>query len=283
MSQFVQLQQIKLHYLEQAGGERPLILLPGLTANAHCFDGLVAAGLSPRWRTLAVDFRGRGQSDKPTTGYRMGDYVGDILGLLDARQIETAVLLGHSFGALIAIILAAQYPTRFSHLLILDSSHLLIKPETVHLIKASLERLGRTLPSMDTYLAAMRQMPYLHGYWDTSLEAYYRSDVRLNPDGSVQPHATPEIIAQTIDAEYAEPWADYVAAISQPVLLLNAPAPYGPPDAPPILPAALARQTAALFRQGHYQQLPGNHVTMLFGDNAPQVVTAVTNFLPTPY
>ncbi|MBE2197768.1 MAG: alpha/beta fold hydrolase, partial [Anaerolinea sp.] len=229
---FVTVNNIRLHYLDHAGGAPTLALLPGLTANAHSFDGLIAAGLSPHFRTLAVDFRGRGLSDKPVTGYSMADYCGDVLGLLDELGVATAVLCGHSFGALIGLILAAQHPDRFSHLIMLDSSHLLIKPETVELIKASLERLGKTLPTMDAYLAAMRQMPYLGGYWDDAIESYYRSDVRVNPDGSVQPHATPAIIAETIEHEYAEPWLASVTAVTQPVLLLNAPAPYGPPGAP---------------------------------------------------
>ncbi len=276
---YITTNNLRLHYLERPGGMPPLLLLPGLTANAHCFDGLAAAGLSPRLRTLAVDFRGRGLSDKPESGYGMGAYVADMLGLLDGMGVETAVPVGHSFGALVGIMLAARYPHRFPKLVILDSSHLLIKPETVELIKASLERLRQRQPSMDAYLAAMKQMPYLQGYWDDSLESYYRSDVRVNADGTVQTHATPEIIGQTIDGEYAEPWAEYVAAIHQPVLLLNAPQPYGPSGAPPILSEQMARETAVLFANCTYQQVPGNHVTMIFGDNAHTVVDKITAFI----
>jgi pimeloyl-ACP methyl ester carboxylesterase len=278
MSRFIQANGLQLHVLDRPGGPPTLLLLPGLTANAHSFDGLIAAGLSPRFRTIAVDFRGRGLSEKPETGYRMADYCDDVLALLDELERETAVLCGHSFGALIGLILAAQHPDRFSHLIMLDSSHLLIKPETVELIKASLERLGKTQPSMEAYLAAMRQMPYLHGYWDSSLESYYRSDVRVNADGTVQTHATPGTIAETIEHEYAEPWLKWVTAVTQPVLLLNAPAPYGPPNAPPILSEEMARETAVLFTNCAYRQVPGNHVTMLFGENARHTVVAISDF-----
>lgn len=278
MDRYAHINNLRLHYLDRDGREPTLLLLPGLTANARSFDGLIAAGLSPRCRTIAVDFRGRGLSDKPATGYSMAEYCGDVLGLMDELGLETAVLCGHSFGALIGLILAAQYPARFSRLIMLDSSHLLITPETVTLIKASLDRLGRTLPSMDAYLAAMRQMPYLQGYWDDHLESYFRADVRLNSDGSVQPHATPAIIAETIEHEYAEPWLESVTAVTQPVLLLNAPNPYGPPGAPPILAEKMAKETAVLFANCAYQQLPGNHITMLFGKNARKVVAAILDF-----
>ena len=279
MDKYVQTNGIRLHYLDRPGAEPTLVLLPGLTANAHSFDGLIAAGLSPRFRTLAVDFRGRGLSDKPETGYSMAAYAADMLGLLDAAGVETAVLVGHSFGALIAFILAAQHPQRVSHLINLDSSHLLITERTVQLVRASLDRLELTLPSMDAYIAAMKQLPYLQGYWDEQLGSFYRSDVRSNDDGTVQTHTRPYIIAETIDYEYAEPWTTHIAAIRQPVLMLNAPAPYGPPGAPPILPEEMAWETAALFANCTYRQTTGNHVTMIFGDNAGKVVDKITTFI----
>lgn len=279
MNRFVHTNAIRLHLLDRSGGPPPLLLLPGLTASAHAFDGLAAAGLSPRFRTIAIDFRGRGLSDKPETGYGMAAYAADILGVIDALGLETAVPVGHSFGALIGLILAARHPARIPRLVILDSSHLLITERTVQLVKASLDRLGKTLPSLDAYLAAMRQMPYLQGFWDAHLESFYRHDVHVYEDGRVQPHARPDVIAQTIDAEYAEPWTDHIAAVRQPVLLLNAPRPYGPPDAPPILPEVMARETAALFADCAYAQVPGNHVTMIFGPHAPHVVSAITTFL----
>ena len=74
MSKFAQVNRIRLHYLEYPGGQPTLIFLPGLTANAHSVIGLVNAGLSPRFRLLSLDFRGRGLSDKPATGYRMTHY-----------------------------------------------------------------------------------------------------------------------------------------------------------------------------------------------------------------
>jgi len=84
MDRFAQVNKIQLHYLDHPGGEPALILMPGLTANAHCFDGLVQAGLSPRFQVLALDLRGRGLSDKPATGYSMADHAADVVGLLDA-------------------------------------------------------------------------------------------------------------------------------------------------------------------------------------------------------
>jgi len=51
---------INIHYLHHQGNEPTIILMPGLTANAHAFDGLIAAGLSPQFNGLSIDLRGRG-------------------------------------------------------------------------------------------------------------------------------------------------------------------------------------------------------------------------------
>ena len=66
-------QRRRLHYLEAGGEGLPLVLVPGLTANAHSFDGLLRAGLGDALHVLVFDARGRGLSDKPEFGYAMAD------------------------------------------------------------------------------------------------------------------------------------------------------------------------------------------------------------------
>ncbi|HEX8185076.1 MAG TPA: alpha/beta hydrolase, partial [Blastocatellia bacterium] len=83
MDHFADVNDIQLHYIDYAGSEPVLVLLPGLTANAHAFDGLIQAGLNARFRVLAVDLRGRGLSDKPAVGYSMAQHAADVIALLD--------------------------------------------------------------------------------------------------------------------------------------------------------------------------------------------------------
>ena len=47
MGHFVHTNGIQLHFLDHPGGDSTLVLMPGLTANANSFDGLIKAGLSP--------------------------------------------------------------------------------------------------------------------------------------------------------------------------------------------------------------------------------------------
>lgn len=279
MDRFVQTNGVQLHYIEHAGGAPALVLLPGLTANARCFDGLSAAGLSPRFHALALDLRGRGLTDQPENGYGLADHAADLVGALDALELDRAVLVGHSFGGLLAYYTAAHYPERVDRLVVLDAGIGLSDPRTLEAIRPSIERLGKVFPSWDAYLAQMRAAPYFEGWWDPLIEAYFRADVRDNPDGTVQPRTRLETILTVARNVQGEDWPAHVARIHQPVLLVRAPEPYGPPGAPPLFSADQARTTTAALADCRSIEVPGNHITMLYGAGARQIVEAITEFL----
>lgn len=278
MDKFAWVNNIKLHYVEHPGGDPPLVLMPGLTANAHAFDGLVRGGLSPRFRVLALDLRGRGLSEKPETGYSLAEHADDVLDLLDTLGLGQVVLGGHSFGGLLTFYMAAKYPERVSKLIILDAAGNL-HPKILELIKPALDRLGKVVPSWEAYVEAVKKAPYWLAYWDEDVENYYRFDVRINADGTVQSQSRPEAMLETMDCALAEPWDKHLAAIKQPVVLLNAPGPYGPEGTPPVLPRANAQATVDALADARYVQIPGNHVTMLFGDNSRYAVEAIAAFV----
>ncbi|HKP87808.1 MAG TPA: alpha/beta hydrolase [Blastocatellia bacterium] len=279
MSNFVEVNGIKLHYVDYPGDEPALVLLPGLTANARSFDGLVRAGLSPRHRVLALDLRGRGLSDKPATGYAMADHAADVIGLLDRLGIKQAVVCGHSFGGLLALYLAAHYPERVVKLVVLDASTSLVNKTARDLIKPSLDRLGKRAPSWEAYLEAMKKAPFFYEWWDPLIENYFRADVEINEDGTAQARSRPENIAEAIDKAEQEDWNGHTARIRQPALLLHARGAYGPPGTPPIVPLEHAKATSQALGDCRYVEIPGNHLTMLFGEGARRIVEAVTEFI----
>ncbi len=277
MDKFVDVNGLTLHYVDWGGDGPPLILMPGLTANARSFDGLMDAGLGEHFRVLAVDLRGRGQSGKPETGYSMADHAADIIGLMDALGLEKVILGGHSFGGLLTIYMTAHFPERVEKLVILDAAGEL-HPNIRQLIQPSLDRLGMVFPSWDVFKSAVQAMPFLLGYWDDAIESFFRADVQTNPDGTVQARSKPEAIAEAAEKGLLEPWRDLLAQLDQPALLLNAPEPYGPPGTPPVTPEDKARETVAALKNGRYVRVPGNHMTMLFGENARAVVSALAEF-----
>src|SRR4051812_38427978 len=100
---------LRLHYRDYAGkGDGPpLLCLHGLTRNARDFTEL-AERYSPRFRVIALDFRGRGGSDYDPLPARYNPltYAGDVVELLDALQIEQAILVGTSLGGLVTMTLS---------------------------------------------------------------------------------------------------------------------------------------------------------------------------------
>lgn len=279
VDRFAQVNDIKLHYLDHSGGEPALILLPGLTANAHSFDGLIQAGLSPRFRVLALDLRGRGLSDKPTAGYSMAYHAADVIALMDHLDIEQAIICGHSFGGLLTMYLAAHYPERIRKVVVIDAAGGVVNPQTRELIKPSLDRLGKVVPSWEVYLNLMKQSPAFDGWWDPAIESYFRADVEINDDGTVQARSRPENIAAAIDHAGTENWEAHISKINRPAILLHAPGPYGPAGTPPIVLLEQARATVEAMADCRYIEVPGNHMTMLFGKGARVIVESITEFV----
>ena len=277
-SRYVQTNGIRLHYLEQGAHGPTLVLMHGLTANAQSFDGLLAAGLADRMRVLALDLRGRGESDQPENAYTLPDHAADVIGVLDALGIDRVVLGGHSFGGLLTYSLAANHAERVSRCVVIDAPAV-IHPEIFDQIQPSLDRLGKTLPSWEHYLQFVKQMPYFNGWWDSAIEGFYRADVRENPDGTVQARSRAEHIRAVITGFKDLDWLETVRRITQPVLFLRAPGAYGPPGSPAVVTLEQARLTVENLQHGRLIDVPGNHMTMLFGSGASVAASAIAEFV----
>jgi pimeloyl-ACP methyl ester carboxylesterase len=122
---FVTVDGLRLHYLEwsQRGGAaaaEPLLLLHGLASAAAIWE-LTAPGLAAERRVVALDQRGHGLSDKPDEGYDFATIVADDLAAADALGLGPRfAVAGHSWGANVALELAARHPERVTALLLVD-------------------------------------------------------------------------------------------------------------------------------------------------------------------
>jgi pimeloyl-ACP methyl ester carboxylesterase len=110
-----------LHVLEWSREGVPLLLVHGFGNDAHIWDDL-APTLAPCYRTLAVDLRGHGDSDRdPQRRYDYDSHVRDLEALAGALGIGRMVLVGHSLGGRIATLFAGRHPERMAGLVIVDS------------------------------------------------------------------------------------------------------------------------------------------------------------------
>jgi pimeloyl-ACP methyl ester carboxylesterase len=114
---------LRLHYRDYAGAsdKPPILCLHGLTRNARDFTEF-AERYSPRFRVVALDFRGRADSDYDPIPARYNPltYAGDVVELLDQLGIAEAIFVGTSLGGLVTMIVAATAPQRIAAAIIND-------------------------------------------------------------------------------------------------------------------------------------------------------------------
>ena len=265
---------IRLHYLDFANNGPTMIMMHGLTANAHAFDGLVAAGLDKHFNLISVDLRGRGLSDHPPFNYTMEDHAEDILGLMDHLKDDQFILCGHSFGGLLGYYLAASYPKRVSKLIALDAAARM-NPHAAEMLAYRLGTLDIRYPSMAEYLTEVQAAPY-NTFWSSTMKSYYNADVRPHEKGGVTPRPQLANIIQASMGVAAIPWPDLIKDVQAPVLLVNAPEEYA--MGMPLLPSELAEETLEILPHGKMITVDGNHQTMLYGEGATQICDAIVSF-----
>jgi len=108
-------------HLYEAGAGPPVVLLHGWPQDAWCWRYVIPL-LADRYRLIAPDLRGLGQTGAPGRGYN-GMVIGaDAIALLDALEIERAHLVGHDWGGFGAFAAAIAAPRRIASLVALNTS-----------------------------------------------------------------------------------------------------------------------------------------------------------------
>ncbi len=199
-----------------------IVCVHGLTANCRCWDEM-ASCLTPAHSFWAMDLRGRGLSDKPSSGYSLPHHVRDLHRLLEDCGLNQAVLMGHSLGAYISLAFAARYPERVKKLILMDGGGQLSDEQWDQVdivIKPSLDRLGQVFASFEDYVALLKAAPILQP-WTPAIEAYFRYESE-EVEGGVRSRINPEHIQEESQNMRQAVPADYYSKISCPVLILRA-------------------------------------------------------------
>lgn len=110
--------RIAINYGEAVGTGPAIVMLHGMTGDWRGFRDLMNR-LAGGWHSYACDLRGHGKSGRDEGNYRLPDYAGDIQAFL-AEVCGPAVLLGHSLGALVSILAAAEKPELVRGAVLLD-------------------------------------------------------------------------------------------------------------------------------------------------------------------
>jgi pimeloyl-ACP methyl ester carboxylesterase len=185
-------------YAAASGPARlPVIAIHGLTRNSADFDTIAPLIAQSGRRVLAVDIRGRGQSDRapdPMT-YQPQVYAQDIMALLRDLGIERAVFLGTSMGGLITMGLAAIRSKVIAAAIIND-----VGPEVAQEGLARIAAYAGQPVEINTWADAAAYVRKLNAvalphYSDADWDAFARRTFRIGTEGTPVPDYDPDIMA----------------------------------------------------------------------------------------
>ena len=119
-SGFIEVEGVRLQTLDWGGDGPALVFLAGYANTPHFFDS-VARAFSDRFRVLGLTRRAHGDSAQPETGYDVPTLASDIVGFLDAFDLESASFAGHSFAGHEMCCLASDHAPRVEKLVFFDT------------------------------------------------------------------------------------------------------------------------------------------------------------------
>jgi pimeloyl-ACP methyl ester carboxylesterase len=196
-----------------------------LTRNARDFEA-VADRLAGEWRVLAVEFRGRGQSqhDPNPANYLPHTYAADILKLLDQLGIADAVFFGTSLGGIVTMLMSSTDPERIAGAMLNDIGPVIED--------AGVERLRTYVGKSASWAswaeaaegAAQRNGIAFPHYTAEQWERFARRLASERPDGSIQADydmAISQAFAQNKGTPDYDPWTLIDGLKDKPVLIVR--------------------------------------------------------------
>jgi pimeloyl-ACP methyl ester carboxylesterase len=271
--QFQTVSGLKLHYLDHGGDSGPaLVCLHGLSGNAHNFDAL-APHLTRRYRTLALDIRGRGDSEwGPPADYNPQVYVNDLREFLDALRLERATLVGTSMGGIVSMMFAGGYPARVERLLLNDIGPE-IDPAGLQRIAEYISKAPERFNDFGEVTSYYRTIyPPAAKLDEASLLEWVRWSVKQAADGHLTWKMDPAIRRPPRAGSAARPldlWTHYTR-VTAPILIVRG----GESD---ILSSETATRMLKVQRRARLIEVPGvGHAPSLV---EPEALAAIAEFL----
>ncbi len=179
--------EITVAYREWGTGP-PVVMLHGLADHSLVWQGL-AQHLSDRYRCLALDLRGHGDSSKPpATEYTACLLADDLEQFCQHLQLDTVTVIAHSWAAKIALLWARQSPQRVNSLTLVDPFFVNRLPTV---FRPTLPIFYRTLPflkvmgpfpDLEQATAVAQQLKQYQG-WSEQQQAVFYTGMERQADG----------------------------------------------------------------------------------------------------
>lgn len=245
---------LELHYREWGHPQAPpLLLLHAGGCHAHWWNA-TAGKFSERYRVIAPDLRGHGDSDRSAAGdYTFEAYTSDVTALVDTLGLDDVRLVGHSLGAYVGLVYASRCPAQLRALVIADM--------LCELDAAALERVHE---------AGRKPSPIF------ASRAEAEARFRLQPPETVAPpevlaQLTAHAVAQAHDGRFTfkfdrramglppvRAW-DFASSVTCPTLVVRG-------ERSNLMPREHAERLAALFPHGRLREIAGAYHHVMLDD-----------------
>ena len=205
-------------------GQTALLLLHGLASSLHIWDFVAPVLASHGYSVIALDQRGHGQSAQPETGYDFATIVADDAAIVHQLGLTRYAIIGHSWGASVALEYATTFPAEVSALVLVDGAtgQLSARPHwTRELVRERLAPPRFAGTKRSTFLEYIKQGP-LGNQWSPQLEEIFLHIVELRPDDTVAPRLAFEHHLQIIGAMWDQPTQALYQRVSCPITLVVA-------------------------------------------------------------
>ncbi len=226
---FITTNGLQIHYrrwqsLNDNPNLSPILLLHGLASSSHIWN-LVAPLLNRHGYTVtALDQRGHGESEKPDSGYDFDTILADDAAAMDVLGIEHPILVGHSWGAMVALQFAALHVEQVRALVLVDGAANQLSARPGWSREQAMKDLAPPRfagTPRETFLSYYRHSP-LGEQWSSELEESVLNIVQLCDDDTVAPRLDYENHLQIIGAMWDQPTFDLYRKVRCPVALIVA-------------------------------------------------------------
>ena len=139
---------LDINYIDEGSGE-VVVLLHGWGSNITLFQSMTKL-LSSKYRVIAMDMPGFGESDEPSTPWNVDNYVDFVIKFLKNFDVKSAVFLGHSFGGRVIIKMFERdnLPIEITKIILADSAGVKPKKTLKQKIKIKTYKMGKKILSI---------------------------------------------------------------------------------------------------------------------------------------
>jgi 3-oxoadipate enol-lactonase len=252
---------IHINYNEVGAG-LPLVLIHGLSDSSTLWSSIIPK-LSTHYRTIALDLRGHGESEKPDMPYSMQLFSDDLLCFLQKLKIPSVHVVGLSLGAAVAQQLALDHQENIRSLILLSpfSYNDSILRENLEMLRGKVI-MGGLSAFFDAAIRLVVTQNYISANAD-AIPQMKKESVRIN---------SPAAILHAIDACINFNVRDRISQISQPALVIS-----GGEDL--LAPIRLAEQIHHSIKSSEWKIMEGVGHNLLVPDKVQELTEMILEFL----